>query len=428
MAALVVSVLCLALNAFFVAAEFAVVKVRLSELELLARHGDRRAARAAGVLEKLDRYLSVTQVGITIASLGLGWVAEPAIAAVADRAAVAVTGSALGRTGHLVVDVVGLGTLTFLHVLVGELVPKAIAIRHSVATTLATAPALRVANVVLWPILWVLDHAQRAVLRLIGVDPEMTEGSLSEEEIVGILTANAGRSPEAIDKRHTLERVLRFAVRPVRQIMVPRVDVFALSIDTTGAEAFAQLQKHEYSRIPLYDGTLDDIVGYLYAKEFLLDDGARSRPNLRGLERHTLFIPETRDGLDALRDLQRARTPMAFVVDEYGGTSGILTIEELVEEVFGEIRDELDAEHAKIVRRADNDWSVDPRVSIDDLRDAGVPLEHVGPMESVGKIVLDRLAHVPRVGDVAVLADGVVAEVVSIARRRIRRLRVRAAT
>jgi CBS domain containing-hemolysin-like protein len=424
MLALLASIACLALNAFFVAAEFAIVKVRITQLRRRVRRGERRAVAAEAVLSRLDRYLSVTQVGITIASLGLGWIGEPAMERAGDHVAVLLTGAPLGSVGHVAVSAFGLALLTFLHVLVGELVPKAIAIRHSESTALFASLPLRFADRLFRPALWILERAQTAVLRALDVDPEMTEGSLSEEEIVGILAANASRgSRRAADKQRTIERVLRFAARPVRSIMVPRVDVVALPIDTPGEHALSILRKHEFSRVPLYEHSIDSISGYLYAKDFLFDDSARTRPNLRGLERPTLYVPESTDGLGVLREMQRSRVPIAIIVDEYGGTSGIVTFEDLVEEVFGDIRDELDAERDKVVAQGDA-WEVDPRATIDDLREAGVPIDEHAPSEPIGKLVLDRLGHLPHVGDVAPVCDGVVARIIAISKRRIERLRV----
>jgi CBS domain containing-hemolysin-like protein len=429
MLALIISIACLALNAFFVAAEFAIVKVRITQVRPRARRGERRAQLAEAVLSKLDRYLSVTQVGITVASLGLGWVGEPALERLGDLLAVRFASHGLGEAGHVVVGVVGLGTLTFLHVLVGELVPKAIAIRHSESVALTTAFPLRVANLVFWPILWVLERAQRGVLRLLHVDPEATESSLTEDELIGILAAGATRGQKASDKQRILERVLRFEGRAVGHIMVPRVDVVALPIDGSGADAFEVLKSHEFSRIPLFSTSLDAIVGYLYAKDFLLDDNARSRPTLRGLARPVLFVPEGRHGLGVLREMQRTRTPLAIVVDEYGGTRGIVTMEDLIEEVLGEIRDELDAEHDKVtpVGEPASAWDVDAGATVDELREAGVPLPELGHGEPVGKLVLENLAHLPHVGDHTSLSEGVDAEVIATSERRIERLRVRIA-
>lgn len=428
MYALIGSVLCLGLNAFFVAAEFALVKVRITQLDRAIRLGDRRARAAKAVLKRLDRYLSVTQFGITVASLGLGWIGEPAVTRFADQIAMAVQGAPLGRAGHLAVDVVGLGTLTFLHLLIGELVPKFVAIQHPVATALFSALPLRIVNSVFRPLLWFLERAQRAVLRLLRIDPDkVNEGTLSEDELIGILAAAATRDAKTDEKRRIIERILRFTERPIRQMMVPRVDVVSLPIDATGEEAWQLLQNFQFSRILLVRTSLDDVVGYLYAKDFLFDPQARKRKSLRGLERRVFFFPEARDGLAALRDMQREQTPFAVVVDEYGGTSGIVTLEDLIEEIVGQIRDELDVEPATVARIPNeaNAWEVDGRATVDDLREAGVPVPEEWAGEPLAGLVMAQLGRVPYPGDVVELAKGVVAEVIATSRRRIQRLRVR---
>ncbi len=430
MLALALSILCLAVNAFFVAAEFALVKVRVTQLDRALRSGDRRAEAAKDVLGRLDRYLSVTQFGITVASLGLGWIGEPALERLADAIAVAVRGAPLGDVGHIAVDVVGLTVLTFFHLLLGELVPKFIAIQYAVETSLFAAIPLRIVNTIFRPLLWVLEGAQRLVLRAIDIDPaRANEGVLSEDEIIGILAAAATRDPKTKDKQRIVERVLRFGNRPVRQMMVPRIDVVWLPIDATGEQAYDLLDRHQFSRMLLVgeSGSLDDVVGYLYVKDFLFDPTARTRKTLRGLERKAHFVPETLDGLTALRDMQRQNVPFAVVVDEYGGMNGILTLEDLVEEVVGELRDELDVERSSIVPHPEsaNVWDVDARAPVEDLRELGVPVEERWSGEQIGKVVLGQLGHLPRVGDIAQLADGVVAEVVGMSRRRIERLRVR---
>jgi CBS domain containing-hemolysin-like protein len=428
--ALIGSVLCLFLNAFFVAAEFALVKVRVTQLERAIRQGDRRARAAKAVLKRLDRYLSVTQFGITVASLGLGWIGEPAVAAFADRLAIMFTGAPLGSGGHIVVAVLGLGTLTFLHLLIGELVPKFIAIQHPVSTALFSALPLQIVNSVFRPVLWILERSQRAVLRLLKIDPDkVNEGTLSEDELIGILAAAVTRDAKTDEKRRIVERILRFTDRPIRQMMVPRVDVVSLPIDATGEEAYQLLQSVKFSRVLLVRKSLDDVVGYLYAKDFLFDPEARQRTSLRGLERRVFFFPEARDGLSALRDMQRDQTHFAVVVDEYGGTSGIVTLEDLVEEIVGQIRDELDVEPATVAKIPNeaNAWEVDGRATVDDLREAGVPVPEEWAGEPLASLVMAQLGHVPYPGDVVELAKGVVAEVMATSRRRIQRLRVRCA-
>lgn len=427
MIALLASVLLLALNAFFVAAEFALVKVRITQLDRAARRGNKRALAAQEILGRLDRYLSVTQFGITVASLGLGWLGEPALSRTAASIFTDLTGRTLGGAGHALVDIGALGLLTFLHLLLGELVPKFVAIQRAESTVLNAALPLRAVNAAFAPLLWVLEKAQRGVLRLIRVDPDVVnEGALSEEELIGILAASAARSERAKDKGRIVERILRLAHRPVRQMMVPRVDIVWLPIDATVSDALSTLKSHQFSRIPLADGTLDQIVGYLYAKDLLLADDLSRRTTIRGLERPVIFVPEEKDGLSVLRDLQEQAIPIAIVIDEYGGTSGLVTVEDLVEEVVGEIRDELDVEPARVVR-VDGGWDVDARATMDELREAGVPIDEEDAElgEPVGTVVYSRLGRLPRIGDAVSLARDVVAEVTATSRRRIDRLRVR---
>jgi CBS domain containing-hemolysin-like protein len=427
--ALIASVLCLALNAFFVAAEFALVKVRNTQLDRAARRGNRRAIAAREVLKRLDRYLSVTQFGITVASLGLGWIGEPAVAHLADWIAVGTTGKPLGNVGHVLVGIGGLTLLTFLHLLLGELVPKFIAIQHAEATALTAAITLQVVNTVFAPLLWVLEKAQRAVLRLIRVDPNaVNERTISEDELIGVLAASSARNERARDKQRLVERILRLAHRPVRQLMVPRVDVVWLPVRSTIEEAVDVLKKHQFSRIPLAEESLDHVVGYLYAKDLLLADQREQPKKLPELARPVLYVPEERDGFSVLKDMQARQTPLAVVVDEYGGTSGIVTLEDIVEEIVGEIRDELDVEPARVVRVGHaEEWDVDARATVDELREAGVPLEDDEAEfgEQVGTLVYTRLGHLPRIGDMVNLAKDVVAEVAATSRRRIDRLRIR---
>lgn len=431
MVALFVSILCLALNAFFVAAEFALVKVHATQIAPRARRGERRAIAAEKVLARLDRYLSVTQLGITVASLGLGWIAEPAIEHLGDRASVALTGEALGRTGHIVVDVAGLALLTYLHLLLGELVPKFVAIQYAEKTTLFAALPLRFVNIALRPLLWVLEKSQNAVLRVFGMTAMPTEGELSEEEILGMLAANAVRFPGARETQRRLERVIKLGRRPVRNVMVPRVDAVTLPVETNGEDAYAALRRHGFSRIPITRGpSPDDVLGYLYAKEFLLDPGARAAEDLEHWVRPALFVPESRDAASVIRDMQRDRRPLAVVVDEYGGTSGIVTLEDLVEEVFGEIQDELDAEAPTVLEDGTaRAWDIDATATLDTLADLGVVVDDDGAQEgeSLAHAVMRRLGHLPRIGETVSLGPGVTAEVKQTKRRRIERVRVRVA-
>jgi CBS domain containing-hemolysin-like protein len=418
------------LNGFFVAAEFALVKISttLANTQKAPRE-DPRIERARKVVSRLDRYLSVTQFGITLASLGLGWIGEPAVELQVDRAAHFIIGHEPGKIFHYVVVVISFAILTFGHVLFGELVPKLVAIQRSEKVALGSARLLHMIYVAFQPLLWILEKATKLILRGMGMSSDAaSEGSLSEDELIGILAASASRSPGGKSRADLFERVARFANRTARHAMVPRVDVFMLPVSTTGEEASAQLRTHQYSRVILTkEKSVDEVAGYLYAKDFLLDPENAKLPSLDSVRREVLFVPETQSLLDVLRDMQKSQIPIAVVVDEYGGTSGIVTMEDLLEEIVGEIRDELDVEAARVVKVAseENAWDVDARATMEELRHIGIHIEDEQSAETVGVVVLNHLGRIPRIGDKVELGPDGTAEITSVSRRRIIRVRIR---
>jgi CBS domain containing-hemolysin-like protein len=426
---LVVAALCIAVNGFFVAAEFALVKVRATQLGSRARRGDHKAIVAQTIVGRLDRYLSVTQFGITLASLGLGWVGEPAVAALIDRGAMATTGAPVSRSVQLAIDIMAFSVLTFGHVLFGELVPKLVAIQRSEGTALAAALPLRAIYFTFLPFLWLLERASGVILRSMGMSSAAgsLEGRFSEDEILSILAASATRSPRGRALAELLERVMRFSQRATRHSMVPRVDVVSLPIETSGEMARDFVRTHQYSRILLTRGrSLDEVAGYLYAKDFLLHADAATLPNLEPLRRDVLFVPDVQNGVDALREMQRKQVPIAVVVDEYGGTSGLLTMEDLLEEIVGEIKDEFDEEPQRVVKvpAMPDTWEVDGRASMEELKAIGVEGHDAALGETIGARVVEVLGRLPRAGDKVDLGPGATAEVVGISRRRVTRLRV----
>ncbi len=418
------------LNGFFVAAEFALVKISttLAHSQKAPRE-DPRTERARKVVARLDRYLSVTQFGITLASLGLGWIGEPAVELQVDRFAQLAIGHEPGKYLHYVVVVIAFAILTFGHVLFGELVPKLIAIQRSEKVALGSAQLLHVIYLAFQPLLWILEKATKLILRSMGMSSDAaSEGSLSEDELIGILAASASRRAGGKSRADLFERVARFANRTARHAMVPRVDVFTLPIGTSGEEASKQLRTHQYSRVILTkERSVDEVAGYLYAKDFLLDPENAKLPSLESVRREVLFVPETQSLLDVLRDMQKSQIQIAVVVDEYGGTSGIVTMEDLLEEIVGEIKDELDVEAARVVKVANEDgvWDVDARATMEELRHLGIHIEDEDVAETVGVVVLNHLGRIPRIGDKVELGYDGTAEITSVSRRRIIRVRIR---
>jgi CBS domain containing-hemolysin-like protein len=415
--------LLIALNGFFVAAEFALVKLRATR-GVRAKATGPREAQLQQAVERLDRYLAVTQLGITFASLCLGWIGEPAVSELCERLVLALTGKELGKTGHGIVVAVAFTVLTLAHVMFGELIPKLIAIQRSTQVAISTVPLLRAAYFILYPGLFLLDVLSRGVLKLIGLPFDAYgEAAMSEDEILSILAANVARQPRGEQKQELLRRVMRFSAMTAKTVMIPRVDVASLPLAARGAEAIEFLRQQQYSRVLLHKGdSLDDVAGYLYAKDLLFDPGASTLPDLSSVRRDVLFVPEAQGLVDVLQSMQRSHTPFAVVVDEYGGTSGIVTMEDLLEEIVGEIRDELDEETTRIEKKP-NGWEVDGRVTLAQLAAVGVDGDPAERTESLGALVMARLKRLPRVGDKVDLGE-VTAEVVHVARRRVTRVRV----
>jgi CBS domain containing-hemolysin-like protein len=401
---LALAALFILLNGFFVGAEFALVKVRAVQVHSRARAGEKRAVWASKVVSRLDRYLSVTQFCITLASLGLGWVGEPTAEHMLEPVMRSIFPAGSERGPAIAATILGFGLLTYAHVLFGELVPKLVAVQRSEQVALFSALPLHVLYVTFKPLLWGLEKASGVILRAMGLKPDATsEGTLSEEEILGVMAANAARSPQGAAKAELVERVLRFANRTARHAMVPRPDVSALPLATTGEGALAYLRLHLFSRVlVMKERSLDAIAGYVYTKDFLSDPKARQATDLSGLVREVLYVPESRSLIDVLRDMQKEQTPIAVVVDEYGGTSGIVTMEDLLEEIVGEIRDETDEEVARVIAvpGEEDAWDVDGRAKCEEV--AAVVGGTLGTEsgEPVGGIVLERLGRLPRKGDV----------------------------
>jgi CBS domain containing-hemolysin-like protein len=255
-----------------------------------------------------------------------------------------------------------------------------------------------------------------------------TEGTLSEEEILGILAANTAKSPQAKHKGELIERVVRFAQRTARNAMVPRVDVAALPIQATGDTARAMLKNVQYSRVLLTDGPdLDKVRGYLYAKDFFLNEESQRLTSLESLRREALFVPETQSLPDVLRAMQEEQVHLSVVVDEYGGTSGILTLEDLLEEIVGEIQDEFDEEPPRVaaVSGEESCWDVDAKALLEELIPLGVLVEGELGGEPIGTFLVERLSRLPRKGDKVALDDGTTIEVHTMAKRRVLTVRVR---
>ena len=363
-------VLLVVLNAFFVAAEFAIIKVRYSAVETDVTAGSGVAKVSQGILDKLDKYLSAAQIGITLASLALGWIGEPVVASFLVEGSQALGLPLSADTAHKIAVPVGFIVITILHLVFGEAVPKYAAIYYPQEFTYACAIPLRLFAVVTAPLVWVINGLTWIVLTPLGIKVTSEEDTHTEEEL-RFLLAESAQSGEvgAIQKteHELIEKVFKFDERVVRQIMVPRPQMAAIDVATIPDQALSLISREGYSRVPVYSGTKDNIVGILHEKDLLRKVLNNQPIKITEVMRPALFVPETKKIGSLLRELQTKRSHMAIVVDEFGVASGLITLEDIVEELVGEIQDEYDDERPVVEKRKEGDFVVNAHASIVDV-------------------------------------------------------------
>ena len=412
-------------NAFFVAAEFGLVAVRRSRIEQLAKEGDSGAKRVRDALRDLDRYISATQLGITLASLALGWVGEATIAGLVDRvlANFGVADPALTAAAHSATAItIAFATITLLHVVLGELAPKSIALVHPESVSRAVVLPLVWFSRLMQPAIWVLNGLSAFLLRLVGMRPASEASHAHSPEELRLLVMQASKHG-TIDETDSamLAGVFDFHQKKARDVMRPRTEIIAIPIGSTLDEVLAIVRSEGYSRYPVSGESLDDILGVFIVKDLILRD--ESKPfRLADHVRETMFVPDGRSAEKVLEDMRRTRAQMAIVLDEYAGTAGILTAEDLIEEVMGDIADEYD----KLARQAiltDGVLELDGTMSIIDARSSHSLSLPEGDWSTVGGYVFGRLGRLPRVGDRVPFPGGTL-EVVAMDSRRVAAVRV----
>ncbi len=411
------------LNAFFVAAEFAIVKIRASRLETLVRQGNLFAKSARHVAQRLDAYLSLTQLGITAASLGLGWIGEPAVAALL-RPLFVQAGFDSEPAVHSLAFALAFASITFVHIVLGELVPKMFAIQRSEGIALAVALPLRALRVVFFPALWLLNTSSNALLRIIGFDAASWEDLVhSEEELRIILAESARMGMVSGSKRRLLENVFSYSGKTAKDVMLPRAEIAYISLARTWPENQQIIRSTHHTRYPLCTLGLDHVVGMVHIKD-LLESTAEiaSSEDLLKRKRDILFVPESMTTEDLQRQFQQKRMHMAVIVDEYGGTAGLVTLEDVLEELVGEIQDEFDRESPKIQKTAEGQV-IDGLLQVSEVNDKlGLGLEETDA-RTVAGYVTEELGRIARVGD-RVTVNGRELRVVEMKGRRIARVLV----
>ena len=409
-------------NAFFVAAEFAIVKVRGAHIDDLARRGSPLARFASKVVHNLDSSLAAAQLGITFASLGLGWIGEPAVAQVLTPLF-----SALNITSpvalHSVSFAVAFALITILHIVVGEQMPKFLGIRRSQEVALWTSLPLWLFSGFFYPFLWLLNLCANGLLHLFGVRTvNAQELAHSEEELRVILSESQRQGALPAEKATMIENVLDLAERTVTEIMMPRPDIDYLALNKSWEDNLDIIYRTGHTRYPLCETDLDHVIGMVHIKDiFLKKVDIKSSADLLKIKREVLFVPDSRPIEGLQQDFQQRRLHLAVVIDEYGSTAGLVTMENVLEELVGEIHDEFDTEPPQL-RQTDEGAVVDGQMLLDDVTHTlGLQEVAVKEAHTIAGYIHAQLGRIGHIGDTVTL-DSQTVKILEMSGRRITRV------
>ena len=388
------------MNGFFVAAEFACVKIRSSRLETLIAEGSRRAVYAKRLTDHLDASLSVTQLGITLASLGLGWVGEPAVAQlILPFTQMAGLDDVVGHTLSLVV---AFSIITAGHIVLGELTPKTMAIQNVEKIMLSVALPMLIFHRIMYPFVWLLNHVANWVTARMGFKAASESESAHTEEEIRLLMEESHRQGLIDDtEADFVDNVFDFTELNVREIMTPRTDMVVIYLEDSWQANMDVILSEQMTRYPICKEDKDHIIGFLHVKDLMKAMASGRRPNFRKLARKALVVPESMDVNVLLKTMQGSHSQMAIVVDEYGGTAGMVTIEDIMEEIVGDIQDEFDEERPTAEARGNNVYSVDAKMLLEELEDILEITIEDEDVDSVGGWLYDQIGSEPKVGQMA---------------------------
>lgn len=420
---LVIVVLLVLINGFFVASEFALVGVRRSRIATLAESGHGRAKVLLNLVDNLNAYISATQLGITLASLALGWIGEPAVAHLLE---IPLKGRVSETVLHTIAFAIAFSIITFLHIVLGELAPKTIALERAEKTALAIAWPMQIFyKIFRWPIR-LLDWAGTRTVRLLGLHPSDHASIYTEEELRHLIDISQKSGHLEEEEQRLITRVFDFSEAEVREAMVPRVAVEAIPIDATLNEVKQAFRSLGYSRLPVYRRNVDNIEGILFRRDLepFLENPDAEKFRIENLLHPPQFIPASARLGNTLRQMQTTRTHLAIVIDEHGGMEGIVTLEDLLEEIVGEINDEYDGEvRAQILLQPDGTYMLSGMLAVRDAnRKLKLRLPEDDGYTTVAGFLLAQAGRLLEIGD-TVEYEGSVFQVERVERRRIRRIR-----
>ncbi|MGX9986015.1 hemolysin family protein [Soonwooa purpurea] len=399
---LLIALLLVLLNGFFVAAEFSIVKVRYSQIQLKAAEGNKMAKQAEHIIKHLDEYLSATQLGITLASLALGWVGESALHHIIEDL-FHYFNFAISQTTITTISVVcSFMLITIMHIVFGELVPKSIAIRKSEPTTFFIATPLRLFYNIFKPFIWLMNSLSNNFLRLININPVSDQDIHSTEELQLLVKQSADNGEIQEENYEIIKNAFDFTDHNAKQIMIPRQNIVSVDIEDDREEIINQLMDSGYSRIPVYEGSIDNIIGIFYTKEiireYIRSKGELSHEDLKRLMREAYFVVGSKKISDLLKIFQQKKQHLAVVIDEFGGTEGIITLEDILEELVGEIQDEEDEEEKIVDEVAQNVYWVQatqPLEEINEFLPKGFQLSDESEYNTLAGFILKELEDIP---------------------------------
>jgi magnesium and cobalt exporter, CNNM family len=415
-----------AANAFFVAAEYGLVTVRRTRMQELDAQGSRRARRVLRLLEQPPRFISAIQLGVTLSSLALGAIGEPVVSRILERPLDLLPESWHTSVATTISVILAFTILSYFHVVMGEIVPKSFTLEHPERVALVAAGPISAFYVIFRPFIWVLVRTSGAVLRWFGVTASSGVTLVhSEEELKMLVTASREKGVLEEEEQEMLHKVFEFADKDAVDVMVPRPDLVAVPVDLPVQEVLALVLSHPFTRYPVFEEELDDIVGVLHVRDLFstLHERGLESTDLRTILREAIMVPETKPLDELLAEFQRTSNHLAIVVDEYGSVEGLVTLEDLLEEIVGEIGDEFDLPDAGILRIGRGRVRLVGSFPIDEFNERFGKSLPVDDYHTIGGFVFGELGRVPRVGD-TVAFDGARFEVSAIDGPRIREVDV----
>jgi CBS domain containing-hemolysin-like protein len=388
------------MNGFFVAAEFAIVKVRASQLEIKSQSGNRFAVLAKNITSHLDAYLAATQLGITLASLGLGWIGEPVVSVLIENLMRLLGIEISADLAHDIALPVAFAIITILHIVFGELAPKSVAIQRSEQTTLIIAYPLRLFYIIFKPFIWFLNGIANIILKILGLRAVHGAEVHSSDELKYLV--HQGKETGMIEPAdyNIIKNAFDFSQKNVRLAMVPRTRVLAINVNDFNDAVLEKVIEENYSRIPCYEDSIDNIIGVVYLKDILMKIRKRDEINIRGIMRPVMIIPETKHIGQLLKDFQAKHQQISIVVDEYGSTKGIITMEDILEELVGQIQDEYDIETPIVEKTGSKTFKVVSLATVKDINELlPHPIEEKDNYDTLAGFLISKFKRIPDTND-----------------------------